>query len=249
MLTPVAEPVPVRGVIFDFHATLVDVDTEDPDAWVRAALRHLGRAAEDPAAPIEGLGRHLDRIWEHATTFDPDSERDLSAVRHREVFSRAVGLFRGPDGAGVEPELVDALYTVMADQWVAFADTVPVLRELRARGVRVVLLSNIGMDIRARLAGIGVADLIDGLVLSYEVGAVKPEPAIFARALELLKLPAAETLMVGDSWRADAGGAALGIRTLILPRTVGPVHGLASVLRLVGPGAVARTAATTPTGS
>lgn len=39
--------------------------------------------------------------------------------------------------------------------------------------------------------------------------------------------------MVGDSWRDDAGAAALGIRTLLLPRTTGPVHGLDAVLRLV----------------
>lgn len=82
------------------------------------------------------------------------------------------------------------------------------LRALRARGVR-------------------------SVVLSHEVGVVKPQPAIFARALRLLDLPASETLMVGDSWRHDAA-AALVMRTLILPRTVGPIHGLVAVLRLVG---------------
>jgi FMN phosphatase YigB (HAD superfamily) len=39
--------------------------------------------------------------------------------------------------------------------------------------------------------------------------------------------------MVGDSWKDDAGAGALGIRTLILPRTRGRVHGLDAVLRLV----------------
>jgi beta-phosphoglucomutase-like phosphatase (HAD superfamily) len=73
-----------------------------------------------------------------------------------------------------------------------------------------------------------------GVVLSYEVGVVKPDPEIFRRATNLLGLSAEQTLMVGDSWRDDAGAAAIGIRTLILPRTIGPVHGLASVLRLVG---------------
>ena len=80
----------------------------------------------------------------------------------------------------------------------------------------------------------GLADKLDGVVLSYEVGAVKPQPEIFARALDLLDIPAAEVLMVGDSWRDDAGAAALGIRTLILPRTNGPRHGLDLVLRLAG---------------
>jgi FMN phosphatase YigB (HAD superfamily) len=39
--------------------------------------------------------------------------------------------------------------------------------------------------------------------------------------------------MVGDNPHDDAGAALLGIRTLLLPRTSGPRHGLDVVLRLV----------------
>jgi HAD superfamily hydrolase (TIGR01509 family) len=65
------------------------------------------------------------------------------------------------------------------------------------------------------------------------VGSVKPDEPIFRAALEALGVDAADTLMVGDSGKDDAGAAHLGIRTLLLPRTTGPVHGLAAVLRLV----------------
>ena len=58
--------------------------------------------------------------------------------------------------------------------------------------------------------------------------------ALYETLLEQLGVPAGRALMVGDSWQDDAGAAALGVRTLILPRTEGPVHGLAAVLRLVG---------------
>jgi FMN phosphatase YigB (HAD superfamily) len=81
-----------------------------------------------------------------------------------------------------------------------------------------------------------VSDLLDGVVLSFEVGLVKPDPAIYARALELLDIPGSQTLMVGDSPRDDVGGVPLKIRTLILPRTEGPVHGLGTVLQMVGTG-------------
>jgi HAD superfamily hydrolase (TIGR01509 family) len=84
------------------------------------------------------------------------------------------------------------------------------------------------------LSQAGLVDKLDGVVLSYEVGTVKPQPEIFAHALEFLAMPAADALMVGDSWRDDAGAAAVGIRTLILPRTSGPNHGLEAVLRLIG---------------
>ena len=123
---------------------------------------------------------------------------------------------------------------MLPDQWVPFDDTLPVLRELKARGVRTVVLSNIGLDIRPLLDRTGVSALIDGVVLSFEVGRVKPDPAIYAGALEVLGVPGVRTLMVGDSPRDDVGGVPLGIRTVILPRTDGPVHGLGMVLRMVG---------------
>ncbi|MEU4689014.1 HAD family hydrolase [Actinoplanes sp. NPDC023714] len=220
-------PAPINGVIFDFHGTLVAGG--DAEGWIDAALRSLGGTTQLDSAHRAGLREHLDHIWHHAHTIDPRSERDLSHDRHRDVFARTVALH---PGAG--PELIAALYAVMPDQWAPFADTVPVLRELRARGVRTVVLSNIGLDIRPHLDRIGVGELIDGVVLSYEAGLVKPDPAIYARALELLGVPAVETLMVGDSPRDDVGGVPLGVRTLILPRTEGPVHGLAAVLQMTG---------------
>ena len=219
----------VTGVVLDFHGTLVD--THEPAAWLADARRHLAdRGLPVPdAAGDAALERHLYEIWDHAAVFDPGSTRDLAPARHREVFARAVELCRPG-----ERDLVDALYAVMLRQWVPFPDAVPVLRALRARGVPVVLLSNIGLDIRPQLVRTGLADLLDDVVLSYEVGLVKPDPAIFAEALARLGRPASQALMVGDSPTADVGGAALGIRTLILPRTRQRVRGLDAVLRLVG---------------
>ena len=226
-------PAPIKGVIFDFHATLVEGG--DAGRWIDAALRRLaenGGAKPDLGAGwIAGLRAHLDQIWQHADTIDPRSERDLSQDRHRDVFSRTVALY-----PGVEADLIEALYEVMPDQWVPFDDTLPVLRELRSRGVRIVVLSNIGLDIRPLLDRVGVSALLDGVVLSFEVGLVKPDPAIYARALELLEVPGSHALMVGDSPRDDVGGVSLKIRTLILPRSEGPVHGLGTVLRMAGNG-------------
>jgi FMN phosphatase YigB (HAD superfamily) len=224
-------PAPINGVIFDFHATLVD--RGDPARWIAAAFRHLANVGsatpELSDTEFDRLCEHLDHLWQHAHTIDPTSERDLSQARHQDVFTRTVALV-----PGIKPDLIAALYAVLPDQWVTFDDTLPVLRELKSRGVKVVVLSNIGIAIRDHLDRVGVGDLLDGVVLSYEVGMVKPDPAIFAHALELLDVPGSQTLMVGDSPRDDVGGVSLNIRTLILPPTKGPVHGLETVLRLVG---------------
>jgi HAD superfamily hydrolase (TIGR01509 family) len=215
----------IESVIFDFHSTLVDGG--DPGDWIDAALGRLGRPGL-PAPEREALIAYLDHLWTHAHTVDPKSERDLSADRHRDVFSRTMALL-----PGVDDDLTAALYDTMTAQWRAFEDARPALRELKARGVRIAVLSNVGVDIRGCLAQNGLDVLVDEVVLSYEVGVVKPDPAIFAVVLERLGTTGEATLMVGDSGRDDVGGASLGIRTLILPRTRGPVHGLGAVVRLV----------------
>ncbi len=45
------------------------------------------------------------------------------------------------------------------------------------------------------------------IVLSEEVGAQKPNPVIYEKALELNRLPAEQVLMIGDSYNSDIQGA------------------------------------------
>lgn len=221
---------PIAAVVFDFHSTLVSGG--DPFRWLDTAWRSLDRPGSiETVLGAETLTRaagFLDRIWDHARDIDPDNGRDLSPERHRQVFDATIDL-----APGVDPELAGALYIAMPHRWEPYDDTLPVLRALRERGIRVVVLSNVGFDLRPVLARGGIEPLVDGLVMSYEVGVVKPHPAIFQHALGVLDVAAADALMVGDSWQDDGAAAALGMRTLILPRTDGPVHGLAAVLRLV----------------
>lgn len=223
-------PEPIDGVLFDLHSTLVDQGAASD--WVAFAWQHAGREG-DPArqlgdASYARLVDWADRVWEHAREIDPDSRRDLDPGAHREVFEALVA--RAPE---VDPALTSALYATLLEAWFPYQDALPVLRALHDRGVRTALVSNIGIDVTTLLARSGMRDLLDAVVLSYDVGVVKPQTEIFAEALQRIEVPAHRALMVGDSWRDDAGAVDLGVRTLLLPRSRGPAHGLELVLRLV----------------
>jgi HAD superfamily hydrolase (TIGR01549 family) len=217
-------PGPIRGVIFDVHSTLIDQG--DAEAWLDAAL--AVDAHPLTAAERADLIAFLDRIWEGARIADPQSTRDLSFADHSRVFHELIAA-----GPGVDPSLSNALYDELLTTWTAYDDAVPTLQALRAAGVRTCLLSNAGVPIRDVLDRDGVTPWYDEIVLSYEVGFVKPDVRIFEAALSALGLPAAQVLMVGDNAHDDGGGAHLGMRTLILPRTRGRVHGLSAVTALV----------------
>jgi len=77
---------------------------------------------------------------------------------------------------------------------------------------RIGIVSNVPRDLRPIFAAHGLADLIDAFTHSFEVGAEKPDPAIFLRATEALGTAPSETLMVGDHPVADAGALKAGLR-------------------------------------
>ena len=57
-------------------------------------------------------------------------------------------------------------------------------------------------------------------MVSEEAGVAKPDPRIFAIALERLGADPAEAVMIGDSWVNDiAGAAAAGVRSIWFNRS------------------------------
>ena len=221
--------VPIEGVIFDLHHTLIDPG--EPELWLESAWRHLRRSgsARDTLEPsgFRQICDLLDRVWEHANEVDPENRRDLDPRTHRRVFEQVLSQV-----PGVDEELRAALYATLLDTWRPYDDTLPVLQALQ-HSCPVAVLSNVGIDVRPVLDRTGITPLVAGSALSFEVGAVKPDRAIFIHALDLIGVAADRALMVGDSFRDDAAAAALGIRTLILPRTRSRAHGLGAVIRLV----------------
>jgi len=117
--------------------------------------------------------------------------------------------------AGMRTEvLLSALH------FTAFPDAVRLLERARDAGTRAIVVSNWDVSLPEVLQRAGLAPLLDGVVVSAVVGAAKPSPAIFARALELAGAAAEDCLHVGDSLADDVAGArAAGIDAVLLDRS------------------------------
>jgi 2-haloacid dehalogenase len=96
------------------------------------------------------------------------------------------------------------------------AGTVEILAELRERDVPLYALSNWWAETfpiaRARFDFLG---WFDGIVISGEFGAAKPDPRIFAHLLETSGLRADATVFIDDVPANIAAAAAMGMHTIL----------------------------------
>ncbi|MCZ0912331.1 HAD-IA family hydrolase [Gordonia amicalis] len=197
-----------RAVLFDFSGTLfrfearddwfVDLLDDTGEAFVPERQADIIRRMVAPVGLPEGIEGDDRTAWER---------RDLDPELHRVGY---LALLRtvGMSNAGHANSLYDRVLD--PESWVPFADTVEVLTRLADTGVPIGIVSNIAFDLRKVLALHGIDHLVDAYALSYEVGAIKPEPRLFRAALDPIGVPAGDVLMVGDSEKADGGARALG---------------------------------------
>ena len=108
-----------------------------------------------------------------------------------------------------DPGLFDALWRRFTEPaaWQVFPDVLPCLSELRARGLRLAVLSNWDERLVPLLQDLGLASHFETIIASTEVGAHKPDGRIFEHVARRLNLPPASLLHVGDRDREDVAGA------------------------------------------
>ena len=84
----------------------------------------------------------------------------------------------------------------------------PLFHKLRGKNVKIGILTDLTAHIQYRkLKQLGIIDAVDAVVTSEEVGTEKPDPKMFVRILEKLKMKPRETLMVGDNIVKDISGS------------------------------------------
>ena len=118
-------------------------------------------------------------------------------------------------------EFFDDLYEYFRrkEAWQLFPETVPTLAALKARGLRLAVISNFDSRLDDLLRAFELAQYFEAIHISSRAGAAKPETAIFHAALSHSEIKAAHAIHVGDSLREDALGATTaGLHGVLLDR-------------------------------
>ena len=198
----------IEAVLFDWGGTLMQFAWSDEllEAGHRAGLAALGR--EDEADAITARFREV-----HEPLLREPGAADR--IDYRLVLRDLLG-----DATGEELDsFVRAEHEVWAPSHGLASTTIALLEALRRRGLKLGVVANAWPEppdlLREDLDRLGVAPLLDVVVFSGEVGARKPDAAIFRHALDALGVEAFAAMFVGDKRVDDiAGAAALGLTTV-----------------------------------
>ena len=201
----------MRAVAFDYRDTLAEFRWDD-DLWrrgVRAMLEQAGvdggeteRAAALLRARFGGRGE------------GPLRELDYSAAVG-EVLS-TLGVHAS---AGRVRRCIEAEYRAWAPARHVHPDALALLDGVRERGLRCALAANTFDPpplFRADLRAQGIAERVDAVVLSCELGVRKPHPAFYKAVAASVGVDPADMFWVGDSISDDVlGPAAAGMRACL----------------------------------
>ncbi len=205
---------PISAVLIDALGTLVEL--QPPAPRLRAALLEATGVDVGAEAAERGFAAEIAHYLAHHTEGDAPASLECLRDDCARVMQEAIGV-PALGFAAVRRAMVASL------EFTAFSDAEPALRALRARGLRLVAVSNWDCSLPIWLDSAGVGALLDGVVSSAEVGEPKPSPAIFRAALAIAGVQAEDALHVGDSMVNDVEGArAVGIRAVLLARAPHP---------------------------
>jgi len=119
-----------------------------------------------------------------------------------------------------------------AGVWKLYPEVLDVLEQLRER-FQLAVISNFDGRLRFILQNLGISKYFVHVFISSELGADKPDPEIFRRALKLIHLDANEVLHVGDDPERDwKAAAAAGLLVFRLDRPRNSLIDLLTTLKL-----------------
>lgn len=171
-----------KGIIFDLDGVICHTDKYHYQAWKKLADRLGIYFDETINNRLRGVSRmeSLNIILERADKAYTEQEKEVFATEKNEVYKE---LLKQMTPEELSPEVKDTL------------------EELRNRGI----LLSIGSSSKNAgfiLNRLGLGDFFDAVSDGNNISHSKPDPEVFLKAAEFLKLPASECLVVED---AEAG--------------------------------------------
>ena len=204
----------LNGSVGDHYALVgrevgLDLDAPDLDRAFAAAWKKM-----QPRAAIDGPREDDDKGW------------------WRDLVERVLTDVAPQLGKLDQDNFFEVAYEHFAEAgvWALYPDVLPLLNSISA-DLKLAVVSNFDGRLRMILEQLGILKRFSHVFPSSEIGADKPDPEIFRRALTLMKVSPSDVLHVGDDPERDwAAAEAAGLSVFKLQR---PTNSLMDLLPLL----------------
>ena len=217
---------PPRVIFLDALGTLVSLVPPAPALTELLTERHGVKAA--PSTVERALATEMLYYRDGALRAD---DRDALRILRLDC----ARILRSELGDAVAHVSDEALVATLLEalRFEVFDDVPAALARWRSEGHQLAVVSNWDISLHDVLAASGLTELVDFVVTSAETGHSKPDPAIFAAALEQAGAAPHEAVHIGDVYEEDVAGArAAGIEAILIARG-GPPAGVPAGLRVI----------------
>ncbi|MCK4605987.1 MAG: HAD-IA family hydrolase [candidate division Zixibacteria bacterium] len=205
-----------KGVFFDLYGTLL-IYGDVKAAWSDWLTGFYNALCEDGLAMSqEAFASYCDAFFSRD---EPPAINNGLTVFERRILSLGTDL-----GLRLTAARTKHIATTIADAWHKYMsldpEALPILMTLRRHGKRLALVSNFDHPpcVRAVLSQHRLDSLFDAVVISGDVGVKKPDPEIFAVALDATDLKGREVMYVGDTDDDVKGALAAGMMPVLIQR-------------------------------
>lgn len=189
----------IKGVIWDYGGTIDSRGVHWSEVIWDA---YLAEGAEVTKSDFRDAYVHAERELARVRHILPEHNfLDLLMIKMRIETDWLVdhGMMSRADADRLAPRIARRCYEEARR---CVEEARPVLERIGSR-LPMVLVSNFYGNVQAVLADFGLDRYFKAVIESAVVGVRKPDPAIFALGVKALGLPAANVLVIGDSYRKD----------------------------------------------
>jgi FMN phosphatase YigB (HAD superfamily) len=231
----------LKAICFDLDETLLDDNTSYELSVQRVASDLAHAYPEFDFKDLLGAYRELSQAYwlevADAVMGGAISGEDVRLESWRRALSHC-----GCDQPDLAREALDVYSRHRLATYTLFDDAVTVL-EMLPRALKLAIVTNgSSFPQREKVESTGLSSRVDAVVVSGEVGAAKPDAAIFRRALALLEVDPQDAIHVGVNLVSDVAGAlATGLKAAVWLNRHGaarrpglplPTHEISSLLEL-----------------
>lgn len=209
-----------RAIGFDLGETLLTY-AHAPLNWAslyREALTHV--AAALGVRPTDAQIADAEAVL---ASFNTRLNPRIQEVDAAVIFSRLLAGWPTSALADARERAISAFFGFFQQSLRVYPETLAVLRQLRASGVRIGVLTDVpyGMPrgfVEEDLANAGLTDVVDLVLTSVEVGERKPSPTGFLRLGREFGIAPEQLLYVGNEQKDIVGANAAGLRSVLIVR-------------------------------